>query len=146
MKEVIRYVGGGFLAMLVGTGMIYMTGAIVSNQNIDKELKTTGSAYDAYYDEMYYQNCCKGEIRVIFNDTVIIEPGYVDLNAMIQVCDGTGQYLEKTILNVVNENTGEIARKVSGKYGLLKGGIYRVSFLCGNERLFIRIPVNSMEG
>lgn len=146
MKEIIRYVGGGFLAVSVAVSFFYLIVTNVPEWNVASGIQKQQGAFDEVCDMAYSDAIRKEDIHIkIVSQNSLLVSGEVDLRDLFVATDANGDEEDIVIKTVRNVLTGERVLCTNGKCTFRNAGVYEVCFQCRSRIFTVRIPVNLLE-
>lgn len=146
MKGIIRYVGGGFLAVFVAVSFFYLIVENVPRWNVVSAIQNQQAISDSVCD-MYYSDAVRREdiqLKPVLQNSLFVS-GEVDLRNLFIATDGNGDEVNVVIRTVRNVLTGERVICRNGKCTFKNAGVYEVYFQCKSKGFVVRIPVNLLE-
>lgn len=143
MKEIIRYMGGGFLAVAVGAGVLFIMFSTLPKLGNVGEVFNQQPDGEATYDLIYGTARGKGDIQVEWIlEQCIITGRLVDLKSFFCVTDGNEAEVVPEIMQIEHEVTGSQMIHYNGVCRFAHSGIYKVLMKCNNVTFEVRVPVN----
>lgn len=147
MKEIIAYIGGGFLAISIGLGMYFVYLEFGKNWQEIAIYENDGNQAEESIREAYTKAKSKMELTFTICENArfrIQTP--IEMKNYILVADGGGAAVDYEIVQIRHEESGRIALRRNGIYYFNVPGVYKVYLRCMNQEYCLRIPVNVYGG
>ena len=146
MKEVIYFVGKGFLAVIIGGLVWSMVCYSASSFSRNKRIQSDESLYQYVIDAAYIESMVSNDVQLewVYQGAI---PQITDLSLdrFFHVNGNQTASFVLSIVSVFEEMSGNRVPYENGKYYFPRSGIYRIYVRCGDAIYLIRVPVNVVE-
>ena len=147
MKEIVKYVGGGFFALLISASLVTLAKEWRSKWNDVLDTPDESVLDMNEMEQAYTKARRKNDVSIEFRHLGgLYARKYLQLEYFFRAIDATGEEAEVKVLNVKNLQNGREVPPRYGRYMFPTEGIYEVHLQCRNHVVKIQVPVNAWEG
>lgn len=144
MKEIIRFVGGGLLAVSIGIGMLQYMAGWEKLLPVDTWLAQFGKSEEPGVEQWYGEAVKNKQVTAAYVPKgKCMARVKIRLKNWFVIRNSEGTELDFKVTSVRNREDGTVVPEVSsGSWIFPKAGVYEVFLECKGKEFRIPIPVN----